>query len=130
MRKFRAAGIVIAIMLMVSCSGGAFLPNMGPFAGLFTAGAGTVGTLSLTTTSGLVSGTGTLVHNEQQVTVSISGVISGYQIDGSVTNASLGSGVFKGKFHDVDKASGTFGYTDSGMISTTSGTWSAEISDS
>ena len=124
----RCLAIVLIIVLLSACtSSNLFTPLAGPLLGSFVVAEQSIGTFSITTADRLVSGTGTLIHNAQTVTVAISAVISGTQLTGTVTNASLGSGEFVGQFIGPGAASGTFNYTDAGAISTTSGTWLAQI---
>ena len=124
----RCLAILLLIVLLSACKGGnLFTPLAGPLFGDFAVAEQSIGTFSFTTVDRLVSGTGTLIHNAQTVNVAISAVISGTQLTGTVTNASLGSGEFVGHFIGIGAASGTFTYMDAGAISTTSGTWFAEI---
>lgn len=104
-----------------------FVPVAGPLNGTFTVNGTPIGTFTLTSGGGLTGGAGTLIHNEQSVTVTVSAVINGAQITGSVANASLGSGPFIGAFYDTGYCRGTFSYTDNGNVSTTTGTWEARI---
>jgi len=121
--------IIAVLVLAAACNGGAaFMPLPGPFAGLFTiTGGGAAGTFNFTTNGGALGGTGTLVHNAQQVTVAISAAIEGHKITGNVANTSLGSGSFTGTFTTDSVAQGTYTYTDIGNITTDTGTWAAQV---
>jgi hypothetical protein len=117
---------LIALLCLGGCGGGGFVPDAGPYVGTFTANGQDIGQLTLTFTGGLLGGTGTLIHNDQSVTVTISALMQEKQIGGTINNASLGNGEFDGQFTSVVAAQGTFVYTDAGDISTTTGTWRVE----
>ena len=126
MGVFRVCMIGLVLLVGASCgSGSPFRPAVGPFSGEFIVEGQVVGDFTLTTTGGLLGGTGSLTHNEQTVNVSISATITGLEISGTVSNASLGSGSMVGLFSDQFNLSGEFNYQDNGGISTTAGTWTA-----
>jgi hypothetical protein len=130
MGQLRTILIIAVLLLLAACGGTTFVPLAGPLNGTFTTDAGTVGTFTLTNNAGLTGGSGMLVHNAQTVVVTIAGVINGTQITGTVSNASLGSGPFVGRFFGAGRCQGTFSYTDIGNVSTTSGTWEAQLPSS
>jgi hypothetical protein len=127
MINLRCASILLAMLVLAACDGGAFVPLAGPMYGNFEVDELAIGAFNFTTGDRLLGGTGTLIHNSQTVAVSISANINGTTITGTVANASLGGGEFLGHFVGSGAAEGTFSYTDVGAISTTSGTWRAEI---
>ena len=116
--------IVLALALFLSaCGGSGFTPDAGPYDGVFTVNGSSEGNLSFTVINGQLGGTARFTHNDQTVTTSISGIVTGNQIVGNIQATNLGFGPFNGSFSNGD-ASGTFSYTDAGEISTTTGTWS------
>jgi hypothetical protein len=126
MRAIRLILLILLLGLLISCGGGnPFVPLVGPFDGEFMVGTTLSGAFSLTTGGGLIAGTGTLVHNNTDISVSISGVISDRQITGQVVNELQGSGSFNGAFNTDSSASGTFTFTDTLGLVTTVGTWAA-----
>jgi len=130
MNRFgRIFALAALIALLSACGGGStFEPNFGPFLGvLLDEAQNPVGSITLTTNQGLVGGTGVIQHSDSQVTVSISGVISGQSISGTISNSLLGSGPFTGQFIDTGECRGNFSYTDTPQLVTTSGTWRADI---
>jgi hypothetical protein len=120
---------LVVLLVIGGCGRSSFVPAAGPYSGVFTVDGTGVGTLTLTATGGLLGGTGTLVHNAQTVTVSVSALVQGTAIGGTVSNASLGSGNLSGQFTSGRVALGSFDYTDIGGISTTSGSWRVEAPD-
>ena len=126
----RIASISLALIFLLGCSGGTpFVPLIGPYSGNFLVEGEAVGNLTLTASDGLLGGTGMLTHNNQPVNVSISAAIDGRSFSGTVSNASLGAGYIVGSFGKQGRLSGEFNYEDSGQISVTRGTWSADIED-
>lgn len=126
MGVMRVFAVGLAVLIAASCSGSSlFFPAIGPFRGEFMVEGEVIGNFNLTTTSGLLGGTGTLTHNDQPVNISISATIDGMEVSGTVSNASLGSGGISGLFADENNLSGQFNYQDKGGISTTTGTWTA-----
>ena len=122
----RVCTAIVALVICSSCGGGSpFIPDVGPFNGEFVADGVVVGSFTLTTTGGLLGGTGTITHNNQPVNISISATINGQQIAGTMSNASLGAGFFSGQFTGTNDLSGTFNYQDIGKISISAGTWVA-----
>jgi hypothetical protein len=116
---------VVAVLIAGCSGGGTFIPDNKPFTGQFIVNGAAIGNFSFTATAESLGGTGTLVHNEQPVTVAISAALNSKSFTGTVQNASLGGGTFSGAFKDGNQASGTFTYQDAGQISTQSGTWQA-----
>ena len=126
MRAKRLLLLLLLSGLLISCGGGnPFVPLVGPFDGQFLLGTTPAGQFNLTTGGGLIAGTGILVHNNMDITVSISGIVSGRQITGQVVNELQGSGSFNGAFNTDSSSSGTFTFTDTLGLVTTTGTWTA-----
>jgi hypothetical protein len=125
MRTIPALALVFTLLL-ASCGGGPdFVPNVGPFSGQFLVETTSNGTFTFTANNGALGGTGSLVHNAQPVTVTISANIFGSTISGVIQNANLGSGTFTGRFDQVDQAYGDYTYTDAAGLTTQTGTWTA-----
>jgi len=118
---------IICALVLLGCGGSEFVPEPGPFAGDFVNGQTVLGSFSFTVTGDLIGGTGTLMHNAAQVSVSISAVISDKSISGQVSNAVVGGGEFKGSFNGEDVALGTFEFQDNVDQELTSGTWVATV---
>ena len=114
-------------MILAACGGGGFTPDPGPFSGQFLVNDTAIGMFTLTVTGNMLGGTGTLTHNAQPVTVTITAVISGTAVTGTVSNASLGGGTFTGRFENKSGLTGDFSYTDAGGINTTTGIWRATL---
>lgn len=128
MGVIRVCAIGLVLLVATSCSGSSsFSPAIGPFSGEFIVEGEVIGDFTLTTTSGLLGGTGTLTHNNQPVNISISATVIGMEIAGTVSNASLGSGEIVGSFGNQENMSGLFNYQDFGGVNITSGTWTASI---
>ncbi|GEM_PF-3627843 len=126
MRAKRLLMLVLLSGLLISCSGGnPFVPQVGPFDGQFLVGETPTGQFNLTTGGGLIAGTGTLTHNNTEISVSISGIVSGRSITGQVVNELQGSGSFNGGFDTDRYSNGTFTFTDTLGLVTTTGTWTA-----
>lgn len=127
----RAKRLLVLLLLsgfLISCGGGnPFVPQVGPFGGQFLIGTAPTGQFNLTTGGGLIAGTGTLVHNNMDINVSISGILSDREITGQVVNELQGSGSFNGAFDTDSTSSGTFTFTDTLGLVTTTGTWSARV---
>ena len=124
----RVCTVLIALVICSSCgSGTPFVPAVGPFTGELLVEGVVVGGFTLTTTNGLLGGSGTLTHNDQPVNVTISATVDNQHVAGTISNASLGEGSFIGDFSDVNNLSGQFNYQDIGQISITTGTWIAAI---
>jgi hypothetical protein len=121
--------IVAALVLALSgCGGGnPFVPPSGPYSGSFFVEGVEVGSLSLTTGGGQLAGTGTVEHLGEDIIVSIAAVLDGRDISGSLGNQQRGSGPFEGGFANADTCSGTFSFTDTAQMDTTSGTWAAHL---
>jgi hypothetical protein len=120
--------VAMLALVLAGCGGdSAFTPDVGPFTGTFTINTASMGTFTFTANAGALGGTGTLMHNNQPVLVTISANIYGSTIDGTVQNANLGSGSFTGHFDGTDQAYGAYSYTDAGGITTQTGTWTALI---
>jgi len=119
--------MALCLLVMAGCGGSDFKPETGPFNGTFSDGSTQLGTFTFTVTDGLVGGTGTLTHNGFQVNVSISAVISGASISGTVSNSSVGTGGFVGSFSNEGSAQGTFDFHGTLDQKVTSGTWSAKV---
>lgn len=119
--------LAACLLFLVSCGGTDFVPNPGPFNGNFKDSTTQLGSFTFTVTDGLIGGTGTVIHNSQQISVSISAVISGSTITGQVSNGSVGSGDFVGSFSSDKGAYGTFQFTGTVDQQTTSGTWNAVV---
>ncbi len=118
--------VLVALVICSSCGGGnPFVPAVGPFTGELMVGDAVIGGFTLTTTNGLLGGTGTLTHNDQPVNITISATVDNQHISGTISNASLGAGNFMGDFSDVNTLGGQFNYQDIGQISITTGTWTA-----
>lgn len=128
MRIGKLFALLAAIAVLAACGGGGtFVPNLGPFSGVLTADSVAVGTISLTTSTRVIGGTGSILHSDAAVNVSIAGVVEGHVINGTISNSNLGSGYFIGEFTDKDSCYGTFEYTDTMGFATTAGTWVADI---
>lgn len=121
--------IIAALVVMLAGCGGKnpFVPPPGPFTGSFFVDGVEVGSLTLTTGDGQLAGTGTVEHLGEDVIVSIAAVINGRTVSGSLSNQLLGSGPFTGGFANADTVSGTFSFTDTTEMGTTSGTWAAHL---
>ncbi|MCC7478854.1 hypothetical protein IT575_10395 [bacterium] len=130
MRSRSMIAVLAALLLagMVSCGGSGFTPDPGPYDGVFTVNGSSDGNLSFTVINGQLGGTARFTHNDQTVVAAISGAVSGNQISGNVQATNLGFGPFQGSFSN-DAASGSFSYTDSGGISTTTGTWAVSLGE-
>ena len=117
---------VFIVLATVSCGGGGdFIPDNGPFAGQFMEGTTANGNFTFTANNAALGGTGTIVHNAQPVTITISANINGATITGVIANANLGNGTFTGQFSRTDEASGEYTYTDAAGLTTQTGTWTA-----
>lgn len=126
MRNITPLAIIAVLMLAVACGGGgAFVPDNGPFNGQFLVDTTSNGTFTFTVNNAALGGTGSLIHNNQAVVVTISANVFGKTIDGVIQNANLGYGTFTGQFHDENQAAGSYSYTDAGGLTTQSGTWYA-----
>jgi hypothetical protein len=122
-RKLAIAGLLLALS---ACGGKGFAPSAGPFSGTLTTSDGPIGTFSFTTTAdGLLGGSGTISAGGNVDPISLTGLISGTQIAGNLSNVNLGSGDFKGRFLSATIASGTFTYVDTAQTVHLSGTWEA-----
>ena len=123
----RIFAFAVLLAVLGSCGGGSvFDPYYGPFIGVLLVDAEAVGSITLTTNQGLVGGTGIIDHNGSQITVSISGVITDQNLTGTMANSLLGSGPFAGNFADRGSITGTFSFTDTAEVATTTGTWRAD----
>ena len=124
----RILSLAILMMAVSACGGSSpFRPSFGPFTGNLLVGEDAVGSITLTSNQGLIGGTGVLTHRESEVTVSIACSINGQTITGTISNTLLGSGPFEGEFVNADVCHGTFSYTDTTGLDTTTGTWRAEL---
>jgi len=103
------------------------MPNPGPYAGQFLVEQLAAGNFNLTAGDRAVAGTGSLMHDEGTITVSISGIVNEREISGTVSNALLGNGDFTGQFLGASTCAGTFTFTDTLGSATTTGTWSANL---
>jgi hypothetical protein len=119
--------LMCCVLLLISCGGSDFMPKQGPFSGEFVNGGEVIGSFTFTVTDGLVGGTGMLTHNSEQITVSISGVISDKSITGQVEGGSEGAGMFTGRFTNEEASLGSFDFLGTDDQQTTSGTWIAVI---
>jgi hypothetical protein len=117
----------VAALLLSACDGGGFVPASGVFGGELLVDQASIGSFNFTVINGAVAGTGTLVHNDQAVTVAISGLLNGTVIDAQIANASLGQGSFTGSFNSAATCAGEFTYADNGGVSEQSGTWTAVV---
>jgi len=126
-RRINAIIGCLAALILSACDGGGFVPASGVFSGELVVDQTSIGTFNFTVINGAVAGTGTLVHNEQAVTVAISGLLSGTTIDAQIANASLGQGSFTGRFNSASTCAGEFTYADNGGVSEQSGSWTAVV---
>jgi len=127
MLLFRITLALLLLLVLSACGGGGFTPQPGPYSGEFLVSDQAIGTFTLTVSGNMLGGTGMLTHNAQPVTVTITALINGTTVTGTVSNASLGGGAFTGQFASQQGLTGDFTYTDAGEISTTTGTWRATL---
>lgn len=121
--------IVAALVLLLGgCGGGnPFVPPLGPYSGSFFVDGVEVGDMTLTTGDGQLAGTGTVEHLGENITISIAAVIDGRELSGAINNQLRGSGPFTGSFANADDVNGTFSFTDTAEMGTTTGTWAAHL---
>jgi hypothetical protein len=114
---------------LASCGGGGFVPLPGPYAGEFIVDSEVVGTFTFTTSDRSLAGTGMLRHDGNVISISIAGTINGTRITGTVANQLQGSGPLDGSFSKDTASGGTFSFTDTLGMATTTGTWTALLEE-